>query len=61
MQGKDSKRLKRLMSTKKHSEERNSQKTSLSATKLLSQLSMSFYDESTIRKHKQVILDSCLF
>lgn len=48
------------MSTKLQPQ-KTTRKASLSNNKMLSQLSMSFYDESTARRQKQVILDSCPF
>lgn len=51
--------MQRPITHKDESEDKVRRKLSLSSSKLANSLSLSFYDESTLRKNKQIILDNC--
>jgi hypothetical protein len=60
MDSKSKKKMERPATHKEELEEKAIRKLSLSSSKIVSKLSLSFYDESTLRKSKQIILDDCL-
>lgn len=60
MDSKSKKKMERPAAHREEAEEKTMRKLSLSSSKIVSKLSLSFYDESTLRKSKQIILDDCL-